>query len=751
MPMSSSSSRRALVVSQTSVTPFGRKLVQMGVADNAQVQAAFDTHHKTGRDLMAVVAEVTGKDLPPDLQRLYKRQELFELSIIYGLQSLDIALAGIDVDGVLALIDTLLPLDTCNRYKMCPVSQEGDVVTVAMVNPENLQAMDDLNRRLRLQGLKLKRVVFGPGDFENLLDDCLNKQAESLATGSGKEDYDDDDDYDGDDYYDDDEEEELDDEEFEDEDIEVTGRLEDIDLDISGLEEGDDDVGESLESALRSAEGAPIIKLANQIMVKALKEGVSDIHLEPQEEYLRVRFRRDGVLRKGFDNLPKKITSALTTRFKILAELDIAERRKPQDGRIRRMFKRRRIDFRVNALPSRYGEKIVMRILDNSSTKLGLNKLISDPDVLSSFREVIHRPFGLILVTGPTGSGKTTSLYSALAELNNPGINISTAEDPVEYSLKGVTQVQVLREKGMDFANILRAFLRQDPDVILVGETRDVETAKTAIEASLTGHLVLTTLHTNDAPGAIVRLTEMGVEPFNISSALLGVLAQRLMRRVCNECRQPYHPSQEELARYGLVANLTDQITFYRANALTPKEIREARKNRTLCRKCKGVGYKGRVGVYEFMRMNEKLAKLINQEAPTEMLKEAAVESGMDTLLTYSLKLVQQGHTTLEEVNRVVLTDKALDSERKQRAKQSSSCRTCGGELQPELMNCPYCLTPRFESTGAVEDEVDNTASVGGDVDNPAEFNPTPPPTSAPSAPAAAQSAPTTTAVTTQN
>ncbi|MGK7908888.1 MAG: GspE/PulE family protein, partial [Synechococcus sp.] len=452
--MSLSSSRRALVVSQTSVTPFGRKLVQMGVADNAQVQQAFETHHETGRDLMSVMAEITGQELTPELQRLYKRQELFELSVIFGLKALDIALADINYDEVLALINTIFSIDTCNRYEMCPISQTEDVVTVAMVNPENLQAMDDLNRRLRLQGLSLERVVFGPSDFERLLDECLNKQADSIDSGDRHaEDYDD-----GvDDYYEDDEEEELDDEEFEEEDIEVTGRLEDIDLDISGLEEGDDEKGESLEAALRSAEGAPIVKLANQIMVKALKEGVSDIHLEPQEEYLRVRFRRDGVLRKGFDNLPKRITSALTTRFKILAELDIAERRKPQDGRIRRMFKRRRIDFRVNSLPSRYGEKIVMRILDNSSTKLGLDRLISDPEVLTSFRQVINRPFGLILVTGPTGSGKTTSLYSALAELNNPGINISTAEDPVEYSLKGVTQVQVLREKGMDFANILRA------------------------------------------------------------------------------------------------------------------------------------------------------------------------------------------------------------------------------------------------------------------------------------------------------
>ena len=332
---------------------------------------------------------------------------------------------------MLALQETLLPVDACNRYKMCPVSQDEDVVTVAMTNPENLRALDDLNRRLRLQGLKLKRVVSGPGDFSQLLDDCLNEQAQSLAGKSGALKERDEDEEGYDDFYDDDEEEEEGpSEEFEEEEIEVTGRLEDIDLDIEGLEDGDDDEGESLEAALRSAEGAPVIKLANQIMVKALKEGVSDIHIEPQEQYLRIRFRRDGVLRKGFDNLPKQITPALTTRFKILAELDIAERRLPQDGRIRRMFKRRRIDFRVNTLPSRYGEKIVMRILDNSSTKLGLDVLITDDDVLTGVRDVIHRPFGLILVTGPTGSGKTTTLYSALAELNNPGINISTAEDP---------------------------------------------------------------------------------------------------------------------------------------------------------------------------------------------------------------------------------------------------------------------------------------------------------------------------------
>jgi type IV pilus assembly protein PilB len=282
--------------------------------------------------------------------------------------------------------------------------------------------------------------------------------------------------------------------------------------------------------------------------------------------------------------------------------------------------------------------------------------------------------------------------------VNDPGINISTAEDPIEYSLPGITQVQVIREKGMDFAMILRAFLRQDPDVILVGETRDHETAKTAIEASLTGHLVLTTLHTNDAPGAIARLTEMGIEPFMISSSLLGVLAQRLMRRVCTECRIPYHPTPEELARYGLtLSGDGEQLTFYKANKLSPKEVEQRKATgKPICEKCGGVGYKGRVGVYEFMRMNDRLADLINKEAPTEVIKEAAVESGMKTLLAYSLMLVKQGLTTLEEVDRVTLTDKGLESELKARAKALSTCRNCGAALHVDWMDCPYCLTPKF-------------------------------------------------------
>ncbi len=669
---------KALAIANASITPFGRKLKELGLANDAQIQEiqnAFKGEREGhGKALALIVKDIVGKEITPDLERAYKRQQLFELKIIYGIPSLDLDLEQVEITEITALIDSILPLDICNRYKFLPIRQEDNQVLVAMVKPDNLQALDDIQRRFRIQGLKLQRRVFTQRDFDTLINRYMDVQADLLAIKG------------------------INDAAATVQEEEVEVNTAEIDLDSIEDIAVDEASEGSLEQQVKSADDAPIIKLANQILIKALQEGVSDIHIEPQEEYLRVRFRKDGVLRQAFEQFPKKIVPALTARFKIISNLNIAERRMPQDGRIRRVFKGRKVDFRVSTLPSRYGEKIVMRILDNSATQLGLDKLITDPETLESFKEIVKRPFGLILVTGPTGSGKTTSLYSALAEVNDPGINISTAEDPIEYSLPGITQVQVIREKGMDFAMILRAFLRQDPDVILVGETRDHETAKTAIEASLTGHLVLTTLHTNDAPGAIARLTEMGIEPFMISSSLLGVLAQRLMRRVCSACRIPYHPTPEELARYGLtLSGDGEQLTFYKANKLSPKEVEQHKASgKPICEKCGGVGYKGRVGVYEFMRMNDRLAELINKEAPTEVIKEAAVESGMKTLLAYSLMLVKQGHTTLEEVDRVTLTDKGLESELKARAKALNTCRNCGAALHIDWMDCPYCLTPKF-------------------------------------------------------
>ena len=446
---------------------------------------------------------------------------------------------------------------------------------------------------------------------------------------------------------------------------------------------------EDLESSANGVVNAsPVVSLVDRILIEAIECGASDIHVEPQEQSLEVRYRLDGVLQKHFEDLPKTLVPAITSRFKIMADLDIAERRLPQDGRIRRLYKGKKRDFRVSTLPSRHGEKVVMRLLDSSATQLGLDALITNPATRELVRDIGSRPFGMILVTGPTGSGKSTTLYSLLAERNSPGINISTVEDPIEYSLPGITQTQVNRDKGLDFSTALRAFMRQDPDVLLVGETRDLETAKTAIEAALTGHLVLTSLHCNDAPSAIARLDEMGVEPFMVSASLLGIVSQRLLRRVCTSCRQSYRPTPEELSRFGLLASAETNVAFFKAKTSPPGTD-------DTCPTCQGAGYKGRVGVYEVLRMNEALAAATAKRASTDQLRRLALEGGMRSLLGYGLDLVREGHTTLDEVERMLLTDSGLETEQRARALSSLTCKGCGGGMRDEWLECPYCLTSR--------------------------------------------------------
>ena len=442
-----------------------------------------------------------------------------------------------------------------------------------------------------------------------------------------------------------------------------------------------------LEASLKDAEASPVVMLVDRILLQAMSVNASDIHVEPQQKGLRLRFRQDGVLQQYIEPLPNRLVPAVTSRFKILADLDIAERRQAQDGRIRRRFRDRVIDFRVNILPSRFGEKVCLRLLDSGATQLGLDKLITETDALAIVRELGSKPFGMILVTGPTGSGKSTTLYSLLSERNDPGINISTVEDPIEYTLAGITQCQVNRDKNFDFPTALRAFMRQDPDVLLVGETRDLETAKTSIEAALTGHLVLSTLHANDAPSTIARLDEMGVEPFMVSASLIGIISQRLVRRVCNQCREPYTPNQEELGRFGLSASQEANITFYRSHHHQPNE--------PVCSQCQGSGYKGRLGIFEVLRITDEMSALISKRASTDEIRRLAIESGMVTLLGYSLELVRKGETTLEEVGRMVLTDSGLESERRARALSTMTCKGCGAGLQDSWLECPYCLTPR--------------------------------------------------------
>lgn len=668
--MTFSSKKTRAVALRNYFSPFGNKLVQSGYIGAEEMQQALVETRKSGRSLVEILQKLTGRPLPPDLQRQYKKNQLFELKILYGVESLDPELSDVDGLEIARLIDSWIPIDLCRRYRLIPLRRiEGEPasILIAMVDPDNLEATDDINRILRPRELGLQRLVITGEDYERLLEKFHWAQPELEREKARLE---------------------------KEKELEKLSDLTDIVASIEVVSGANDEVADDLGEG--DANQAPVINLVNKILAKALQEGTSDIHIEPQEEFLKIRFRKDGVLHQAFDPLPKRITPAVTARFKIMADLDIAERRLPQDGKIRRIYQGRKVDFRVNTLPSRYGEKVCLRILDNSSTQLGLDKLITDQKTLQIVRDLASRPFGLLLVTGPTGSGKSTTLYSVLAERNHPGVNISTAEDPIEYSLPGITQVQVIREKGMDFASILRAFMRQDPDVILVGETRDKETAKTAIEAALTGHLVLTTLHTNDAAGAIARLDEMGVETFMISGSLLGVLAQRLMRRVCTECRVAYHPTQEELARFGLSAANEQEVTFYKANTLTIEEIQQARREGNLCVKCNGSGYKGRIGVYEVMQNSERLQQLINQGATTDRIKEAAVDEGMVTLLAYSLNLVREGYTTLEEVERVTFSDSGLEAELKAKRKSGLICSGCRAELKPEWLDCPYCMRPRF-------------------------------------------------------
>jgi type IV pilus assembly protein PilB len=375
------------------------------------------------------------------------------------------------------------------------------------------------------------------------------------------------------------------------------------------------------------------------ILVDAIRRGASDIHLEPYEKVFRVRFRVDGVLHEIMTP-PKRLEPALISRVKIMANLDIAERRLPQDGRIKLRYTTREIDFRVSTLPTIFGEKTVMRLLDKDALQLDLAKLGFDPGALEHFENAIRSPYGMVLITGPTGSGKTTTLYSAIHTVNSPDINIMTAEDPVEYNLKGVNQVQIKDEIGRTFAAALRSFLRQDPDVILVGETRDLETAQIGIRAALTGHLVLTTLHTNDAPSTVARLLDMGIPPFLVSSSVLLIVAQRLARRVCKDCREPYKADEDSLAPYGHLPQGLGACTFYRGKG---------------CANCNFTGMRGRVAIYEVMPVTPEIRDLILRNAPVTDLREVAESQGMKTLRQSGLLKVIDGTTTVEEILRVTL------------------------------------------------------------------------------------------------
>jgi type IV pilus assembly protein PilB len=385
---------------------------------------------------------------------------------------------------------------------------------------------------------------------------------------------------------------------------------------------------------IESASSAPIVKYVNTVLAQAIQARASDIHFEPFEHEFKIRYRVDGALYE-MSPPPRTLASAITSRIKVMANLNIAERRVPQDGRIQTTMAGRQVDLRVSTLPTQFGESIVLRVLDRSTVKLELEAIGLPPRIYKYISEVIEKPNGIFIVTGPTGSGKTTTLYACLNRINTEDAKLLTAEEPVEYEIEGIQQVPIHEAIGLSFARVLRAFLRQDPDRIMVGETRDLETAQIAIQASLTGHLVFTTLHTNDAPGAIARLIDMGVEPFLIASSLEGVLGQRLVRKICSGCRTPYEPSEAVLRQIGLsVHDIGDKNFFYGAG----------------CDQCNGTGYKGRKGIYELLDITEPIRELITQRAPSVVIRQKAIELGMTTLRSDGLRSIFEGETTIEEV-----------------------------------------------------------------------------------------------------
>jgi len=519
---------------------------------------------------------------------------------------------------------SLIPIKVLKKHTVVPINRRGSTITVATSDPSNIFAADELKF---ITGYNIELVVAQKDDIERLLGIVnLNPMLAGAGTKGLEPKDDSDPNYDAEGHAD-----AASDLEMDDFHSLISGAVDDVEVIET---EDDDDLSTDVD--------APIIKLVNSVLLKAIQMRVSDIHVEPYEKSVRVRYRLDGVLKKVM-SLPAQIKNQVLSRLKIMAHLDIAEKRLPQDGRIRlKISKTQMMDFRVSSLPTIYGEKIVLRLLDKSNLQLDMTKLGFDGEKLDEFREAINQPWGMVLVTGPTGSGKTTTLYSALVELNTEFTNIITAEDPVEYNLNGINQVQMSENIGLTFASALRSFLRQDPDVILVGEIRDFETAEIAIKAALTGHLVLSTLHTNDAPSTINRMVNMGVEPFLVSSAVNLILAQRLARKICPKCKKPVDTQSAILEKMGLSIAEIQSIQQFSGEG---------------CDNCSQSGCRGRVALYEVMSLNQELKDMIVFGASTTELKEKAIEAGMDSLRMAGLKKLRVGDISLEEVLRVTKAD----------------------------------------------------------------------------------------------
>ncbi|MFH0933013.1 MAG: type IV-A pilus assembly ATPase PilB [Nitrospirota bacterium] len=538
----------------------------------------------------------------------------------------------------------LIPVDMARKYLIVPVARVGATLTIAMVDPSNVFAIDDVKFRT---GYNVEVVVSSESSILNALSTYYMGYGEALVAAKGGEK--------GKvlqaETYTSPEVLQTENYTYAEEELSEVGVNPVDEGPMVDVDEFDKLVGDALDSIevvtdrrdmLTKEVEEPVVKLVNGILIRAIKSGASDIHIEPYEKSLRVRYRVDGIMFNAM-NLPKKIKDSATSRLKIMAKLDIAERRLPQDGRIKlRLGKKREIDFRVSVLPCLFGEKTVLRILDKANLQVDLTKLGFEEGALKDFMDALDKPYGMILVTGPTGSGKTTTLYSALNYLNKTGINIMTVEDPIEYNFHGINQVQVKEEIGLTFASALRSFLRQSPDIIMVGEIRDFETAEIAVKAALTGHLVLSTLHTNDAPSSISRLLNMGIEPFLVSSSIILIMAQRLVRKVCTKCKEEEAIPEAALLKIGFSEEDAKTVKCYRGKG---------------CSACNGSGYKGRIALYEIMPVGSEIKELVLEGASADEIKKTAVKLGMKTLRMSGINKIKEGITTVEEVLRVTFGD----------------------------------------------------------------------------------------------
>jgi type IV pilus assembly protein PilB len=597
----------------------GSMLVSSGLITDDQLKKALSTQKSEGGRLGSILVK---------LGFVQEDKLMTFLSKQYGVPYVDLGKFEIN-----AAVIKHIPPDVAQKYRIMPINRAGATITIAMVDPSNIFAIDDIKF---MTGYNVEAVVATEGAIVEAIKKYYGGAKSLVTAKAGAAPTVKDDkklSLDAKDYSFD---EEITEDSFVD-DIDTGGEVDVDDFDslihgaVDELEVVEDQELDNLSADVE----APIVKLVNGILLRAAKIGVSDIHIEPYEKKFRVRYRLDGVL-KTVMGLPLKIKNAIISRIKIMSNLDIAERRLPQDGRIKlKMGKSKTMDFRVSVIPCLFGEKIVMRLLDKSNLQLDMTKLGFDEDQLVDFKEALGRPFGMVLVTGPTGSGKTTTLYSALSELNTDTENLMTAEDPVEFNLMGINQVQMKDEIGLNFAAALRSFLRQDPDIIMVGETRDYETAEIGVKAALTGHLVLTTIHTNDAPSTINRMLNMGVEPFLVSSAVILIVAQRLVRKICNNCKKPEKLPVQVFIEAGFTAEEAASVVSHKG---------------TGCEACNQTGYKGRIALYEVMPIKDEIKELILQGASVFDIKRQAITGGMKTLRRSGLLKVKSGMTSLEEV-----------------------------------------------------------------------------------------------------